>query len=308
MATTSNIKKISGGAQADFADDVTYIYEVQYDAIPTSFHSALTSAQAASSTPVPARAAPCPSASWLFAGNISGEPDENQRTLWTWTVSYTKPSTKDLGSLGPGGEAITNPLLRPAVYNIEYMDIEQVIEKAYNVDSLPRGSGKGTGRAALTLGPVVNSAGERPDEPQMTTKRLEVLVIQKNFATLAAIVNLNRTYKDTTNSDNVQGYQPRELRYQLTESSGQQKENNITFWPGTTTILAEDSTDLVLDNVGTKFWDGSAIVEIKETDEDGNSVPPFAPVPLKLDGTKGGDYTTTITYRYLSSVAYVSLF
>ena len=305
MATTSVLKSIGGSIQADFFDTVTHVYEVTYDAIQTNVHQAFALATQATGTPVPQRGAQLAGQSGMYAGTITPEPTV-VRNIWTWTVTYTRPQPEDLTNLSRPDGLADNPLLIPPIPNISYMDREYVITKAKNTATLSHGDGKGGSRAANTLGPIVNAAGKRPDEPQMDTERIEVLVIRKNYPTLAHIVNLNRTFKRSTNSDAVQGYQARELRYLLTESEGLQVMNGIQFWPGVTTILAEATTDLILDNVGYEFWDNAAGDWEVAKDKDG--APMSEPINLKLDGDEGGDNSTTITYRYLTEMAYASLF
>lgn len=308
MADVSKLISVNGTETLDSQDSVTQVYEVQYESLPSNFYTALARARSASGAPVPARRSIYASPSALliatsFAAGVDFKSDE--RLLWQWTVQFSPPPQ---GEGGGGGEVsqIENPLDRPAVFNVEYQDIETVIDKARNVDALSHGDGKGGNRAALTLGPIVNAAGKRPDEPHVTTDRLEVLVIKKNYATLAEIVERNRDFKRSTNDGTVQGYGARELRYLLTESQGEQYENGIRFWPGVTSILAEETTDLILDNVGYEYWDAANSNWVRAADKDGQ--PTGEPINLKLDGDKGGDNSTTITYRHLTEKDYGALF
>lgn len=305
MADVSRFIKVSGSATNDYQDSVSLVYQVTYDSVPTNFYNALVRAQQATGSPVPLRRS-------VYAGGFTSPPpyctnlqgemqSDDHRAVWQWTATFTVP---------PPGEQDEeqqneNPLLRPPVFNIRYMERERVIDKAKNVEALSHGDGSGGNRAALTEGPIVNAAGKRPDEPLVDTDRLEVLVIEKNYASLAQIVTRNRTYKATTNSDTVQGYSARELRYLMTESIGKQFENGIEFWPGVTEILAGE-TDLTLDNVGYEYWDAAESNWKRAVDVDNEFM--AEPINLKLDGDQGGTNATTITYRYLEEVSYASLF
>lgn len=305
MADECNLIGVSGNESMDSQDSVTLTYQAFYDGtIPSNFYTALARARAAG---LPARRTiySSPSAI-LVASRFSASLAFNQseRRVVQWTVEFTPPPVSE--GQNPTVSQIENPLARPPVFNVEYMDIERVLEKAKNVEELSHGDGKGGNRAAGVEGPIVNAAGKRPDEPIVVTKRHEVLIIKKNFATLAEIVNLNRDYAGTTNSGTVQGYSARQLEYQLTESEGQRYENGIEFWPGITTILAKDTTDLQLDNVGYDYWDTDKNDWVRVKDAEGNDV--AEPINLKLDGGKGGDNTTTITYRYLEPKSYGPLF
>lgn len=305
MADTSSLIGYSFTETADGQDSLTATYRVEYDSIPATAYSALARARAASGSPVPPRRHQYSSpTAWMYAQSFAMQTQRSDDSckVIDWAVSYGP---------APAGETPEtylpeNPLNRPPVYNVQYMDIEEVIDKAKNVGALPHGDGAGGNRADGTEGPIVNAAGKRPDEPLVRTARLEVLVVTKNYPTLAAIVNRNRAYKNTTNSDTPQGYGARELRYQLTESHGEQFENGYRFWPGTTTILAEKTTDLIIDNVGYEFWNAAESDWERVKDFEGNFV--AEPINLKIDGDKGGTTTTTITYRDLNAVAYSGLF
>lgn len=308
MADQSTRIGLSGSESFDSqSDTVTLEYEVQYDSIPTNFYVAIARARAATGEPVPARRSLyATSSALLLARTFSADIDwkGGKKTLWKWTVTFGPPPQGE----GGDGDAsiIENPLERPPVFNIEYMDTEKVLDKARNVEALSHGDGKGGNRAANTEGPIVNAAGKRPDEPVMVSDRTEVLVIKRNYPDLATISGINSLFKRTTNSDSPQGYSARQLRYLLTSSDGVQNENGYEFWPGTTTILAEDTTDLIIDNVGYDYWDAGDADWVRVLDADGQPV--AEPVNLKLDGDKGGDNSTTITYRYLTETEYAVLF
>lgn len=302
MADQSAFKGWQFTEAADGQDSLVAVYEVIYDDIPTNPYTALVRARAASGDPVPPRRDQyLTQTSWMFAQSFNASLNRSNPSgkVLQWTVTYAPPPVGE----SPTVYQFSNPLDRPPVYNVQYMDIEEVIDKARNVEALSKGDGNGGNRAANTLGPIVNAAGIRPDEPIMRTKRLEVLVIAKNYPTLASIVSRNRTYKQTTNSDSVEGYDARELRYLLTESQGVQYENGVEFWPGITTILAEDTTDLQLDNVGYQYWDGADLKRAKDSDGQDTA----EPINLTLAGADGGTNATTITYRDLEAVAYAPL-
>lgn len=309
MADTSNLIKVEGSATGDYQDSVVQTYRVQYDSVPTNYYNALSRAQAAGGSPIPLRRT-----AYLGSG-ISPPPycmnlhggweNENNRSVWLWAATFTVPPPGQQDE----DQQNENPLLRPPILNVRYIERERVIDKAKNVENLLYAD-NGSVRAPNTLGPIVNAAGTRPDEPQLDTERLEVLVIEKNYPSLAAIVTRNRTYKRTTNSDSPQGYSPRELRYLITESVGKQFENGVEFWPGVTEILAETTTDLILDNVGYEYRDVASADAVKPliraVDANGDFL--AEPINLRFDGFQNGGTVTQITYRYLTETAYTSLF
>lgn len=309
MADTSLRVGLSGSESLDSqSDSVTLNYEVHYDSAPTNFYTALAQARAASGDPVPARRSLYSSPSAIlvattFAASIDWKADKRAK-LWKWAVTFSPPPQGE----GGNGEVsqIENPLERPPVFNIEYQDIEKVLESAKNVEALSHGDGKGANRAANTDGPIVNAAGKRPDEPIVITKRQPVITIAKNFASLDDIDDLNLEFEETTNDGPIGRWGIRQLEFQLAASQGQQFENGIEFWPGVISILAKKTTDLILDNVGYDYWDNVAGDWVRVVDAEGQPV--AEPINLKLDGDKGGDNSTTITYRYLEETDYGPLF
>lgn len=301
-------RKVRSGSKGtfsyDFKDSITVDYHATLDANETDPLTVLSLMQMAGPNPLPVRRQPYlgyGSTYNLMCTSIEVRPDKDSQSVWWATVTYGPP---------PPGEdedqQNENPLARPAIFNIEYIETEYVVEKAKNVEQLSHGDGNGGDRPASTLGPIVNGAGRRSDEPLMDVERNSVLIIQRNFASLAAIADLNTTYQRTTNSDSVTvgsaTVTARRLQYQCTESLGKQIENGIEFWPGITRIELKKTTDRILDNVGYDYWDGAQIAPFLVDNER-----PGEPVNLKRDGTANGTNTETITYRHLAEVAYSSL-
>ena len=299
MATTSNkdYDSLAGTFTSTYQDTVTQRYKVKFDSAQTSPNAVLAAAQTASPDPVPLRGER-PAATHLFAKQFHVAPDDESRLLWYITVTYSAPEP------GEGeDQQNANPLLRPAILNVEYMETEYVVTKAKNTVELPHGDGKGNSRAADTEGPIVNAAGKRPDEPIVDTERNAVLVVSKNYAALSDIIDLNKTYAKSTNSDEPEGFDKRTLKYMLTESLGKQSDGGADYWPGVTRIEVKDTTDIELDNGGLMYWEGGKLKTA--VDSDGDSV--SEPISLKIDGSKGGDNTTTITWRHLAEKAYAPL-
>lgn len=301
MADTAALQMFWGTGTAGYNDVINEVWLVEYDSNPTDYYNAEARAHTAG---LPARRALYASSSLVdtYVTQVDGKQmsDERKRT-WLWNVTYTTPPPVEFGIF-----ATAAPLSRAASYDIRYIERERVLTRAKNVAELTHGDGKGGSRAADTLGPIVNAAGKRPDEPIVVTERRPVLVIRKNYSTLATIEGLNNTYFDTTNSDTVGVYPARSLKYLLTSSLGAMKENGTTYYPGETEIVVEGSTDLTIDNVGYEYWDAAGSDWKRVKDAEGNFM--AEPINLKVDGDLGGDNTTTITYRHLSAVAYSSLF
>lgn len=304
MATCTLLRKSRRATfTADYKDEISRRYKIILDAVPTSEIDVLFAGQTFGPHPLPPRRELIVTGGVLLRCNsISLAPADEREDVWFADVSYGPlPDGED------AGQQIENPLERPPVFNIEYIEGEYVIEKAKNVEALSHGDGNGANRAADTLGPIVNAAGRRPDEPIVDVDRNAVLIVMRNFVSLGVIADLNEDFQRTTNSDTItlgaNSIAARRLKYLLTDSQGKQIENDVEFWPGVTRVELKKTTDLILDNVSYDYWDGSAIAPYKV-----NGERPGEPINLKLDGTDGGDNTTTITYRHLEPVAYASLF
>lgn len=302
-------RKVRSGSKGkfsfDYKDEITVEYHATLDSPESDPLTVLTLMQMYGPNPLPFRRSPYLGIGSLYnlmCTNIELRPDEKSLSVWYATVTFGPPPTGE-----DEEQANENPLARPPIFNIEYIEAEYVVEKAKNVEALSHGDGNGGNRAADTLGPIVNGAGRRSDEPLMDVERNSVLIIQKNFSSLGAIADLNTTYQRTTNSDSVtvgsSTVTARRLQYQVTESLGKQIENGIEFWPGVTRIELKKTTDRILDNVGYDYWNGSEIAPFLVDNER-----PGEPINLNRDGTANGDYTETITYRHLTEVAYASLF
>lgn len=248
----------------------------------------------------------------LFVGNVHGDRTKERRDHWLYTVTFNQ--------LPPGEDQTQqneNPLLRPPIAGLKYIDREYVVKKARNVEALgAQFQAKQGYRAADTLGPIVNGALRRPDEPIVRTERVGVITIDRNYAALGQIFSLNKTFKRSTNSDTVafagHSFSARELKYECTHEGGRQVQNGIAFYPGVTEITIEDTTDLILDNVGFEYWEAGAFKPTRALDKDNQ--PTAEPINLTLSGRRlddeggTGDSTTQITYRDLTLLAYSSFF
>ena len=214
-----------------------------------------------------------------------------------------------------------NPLFFPATYDLEYIENEEVITEAYNVEKFGKQTKKGE-RAALTKGPVTNSAHQEPDEGIIEVMQNPVLVIYKNVPDLSYLITLNNTYRKTTNSDIFLGAPIRTAKWLGAISQGEQMANGFKFYRMMARIEIKDTTDFAMNNVGfhyyrlrfggvhelTKFQ-----VEIPPAPDD----PPDAPTVyedvseprfLNLDGEKPTDDAPVhLHWRYLREVSYVPL-
>jgi hypothetical protein len=292
-------QKSSGTGDYRGEDRVQWEYLFIADSIIVNPLQAIQQAQVSGPTPLPAYGSVI-DGTLLFAKRFDATLADVNRMAWTITANFEPPDTGEPNA-NPNQP---NPLLRHAVYDLQYIETEYVIEQAKNVEALTGGFG----RAAGTLGPIVNAAYRRPDEPRVDTERNAVITIERNYANLGQIMLLNETYQRTTNSDACtiggESIAARRLKYLLTRSGGRQVEGNYEYYPGITEIEVKKTTDLILDNVGYEYFDGADLK--RSTDADGNDT--AEPVNLDLAGALNTTSTTKITYRYLDEVAYSGFF
>ena len=278
-----------------YKDSITAVYRAEFDTPMSNPWTVLQEQVAQGLVPVEGTFFDVTNAPHLFAKNYETRPVDDNLTVWDTTVTW---------GVADDGEDQTqqqnpNPLLRPPAFNIEYIETEYPIEEAANLVALPHGDGKGGSRSTDTVGPIVNAAGKRPDEPQVDTERNAILIVERNFASLADIVNLNETYQRTTNEDTTQGFSPETLKYMVTDSLGKRIEGQVEYYPGITRIEKKKTTKRIIDNMGYAYWDDDD-AEIKDDDDikDLHN--------LALDGTKDSA-STVIPYRYLTRVPYAPL-
>lgn len=306
MATCNLIS--TSGTQTDDGDTATYLYQAVLDTVVTNPHEAIAAARTVG---LPARRAALGLGTYLFARSFSASRN-NEKHLYGWDFSVTFEP--------PGfGEnethQVANPLERPPVVTVRNNGREYVVKEARNVTALTGGFTRPSG----TLGPLVNAAFRRPDEPIVDTENSGVLIVRKNYQSLGSILTLNDTFKRTTNSDTITidgvEFSARQLKYYVTETDGPTLEDGVLFYPGTTEIEITDTTDLTIDNVGFEYWDPAAGDNgdyVRALDADGNET--AEPINLALDGTRlsvaqiGGTAPTTITYRHLAETAYADFF
>lgn len=98
--------------------------------------------------------------------------------------------------------------------------------------------------------PIVNTAEQPLEDIILRDRDLMVFAIQKNYSTLGAINDLNRTYNNTVNSDTIAtgvitgsvAIQPRELKYAGTTASRPKYENQVLYYEGVTRLIHRPET------------------------------------------------------------------
>lgn len=209
-----------------------------------------------------------------------------------------------------------NPLMWPAVYALDWIEYQEAVTEAYNLEALGADTDWGQ-RAANTLGPVVNGALQEFEEGLFETQRDVVIHITKNVPNLATIVNYHNSYVRTTNSTSFLGAGAYQAKYLSATSGGEKFSEGFTYYPMTISVQITKSTDRKMNNIGWHHWkekDGQKKLvkfRVNDTDKDGNllkdqwvdaSEPTFLTRGGKI-GFAGG----WVTYRYLRATSYNGL-
>lgn len=132
---------------------------------------------------------------------------------WDAVVTWRKAQSGE-----PDPPDTVHPLLRPPKYWIEY--IRET--KPATVDYMNT--------------PVQNPAKQTYPEPIVRTYHRPVLVIKRAYPTLDAIWDLNQTYENTMNSDELLNRPAETWRYAVTRTNEPREEDGIQYYDAQTTI------------------------------------------------------------------------
>lgn len=189
-----------------------------------------------------------------------------------------------------------DPLSRDVIYALEWEEITLPVEQAWNVEELT-----GISRVADTFGPIQNAAGQEPSTPIVKTKRLPVVVAEKNYATLADINAIEQGFGDSLNDAVLFGYAKGECLFRGINASKAKFEGGVQFYTGAIRIACQRAGwNYEMVNRGWKYLDSGDLKEATVKDANGNRVPVSEPINLELDGSKtaDGDIGTVIKYRH----------
>lgn len=308
MAVTEVTKKskaIAGTLSRRYSDEQTsQVFNVYLDAQSEDLPTILAQAQQAGFTariPNRGEAWPVNPTYGLYADSFAFSPVEDLLKWYEVTVNYMplkpgEPNTEETND---------NPLLWPRTYKWDWVEFEEAIVEARNVDAFTGGAG----RAALTLGPMENPAYQEYDEGLFETVREGVLCIRYNVATLEEISDIEDEYSGTCNSDTVAGRPARRWKYIGVEDGEEQIANGVKYRPIVVRVQLTRSTDRKVNSVGWKHYNpaGTDLVIAKVKDDDtGEMVPASEPVFIGLDGKMSASAVSN-SWRYKNEVPYAPL-
>lgn len=225
-------------------------------------------------------------------------------TVWQFQVSY---EPLQAGEQNP--QQNSDPLNQAPEITIEYVEYEQVIAEAYNVED-HGGPFNKYYRQAATWGAVTNSIGREFDEGLTDIRRDAVIVVKKNIATEAEMVSRQSAFAGTTNSDTWLGAAVGQLKYLSVNSTGKQNRGGTDFFEMRTRVQVFPianlpsgirGTDRRVLNNGWAYYDTDSKL-VKHTGSE----------PINIDratGRKKDDSAEPdiLTYRNLEPVAYTPL-
>lgn len=232
-----------------------------------------------------------------FSGSTP-DPDKHA-TVWIFSVGW-RPLE---GDQDDDHTSQDNPLDRPLRIRVDQEEVEELVENGYNDDALPNVNlpGETGGRAADTFGPICNSAGQQPDTPLTRPRKIDVLVIRKNFATIDEIVALRNAFNGKLNNATFYGAPARKALCRSITMSDEMSAGGVEYREAEFQIAGDpNGFSIPLVNCGWKhFNDDLDLVEAKVLDKEATEeagsdvfVPVSEPVNLDLDGKKVADGET----------------
>lgn len=304
-----DLESYGGTMNATFKDDISEVYNVKLNTASRDIPLILSECALVNPLEFPLRggAWKVRPAYGLFAHTFKFDRDAKVRTRYKIGVEY--------GPVPPGQPNVDgsgdNPLQYPATYSLDYLEYEEAIAEARNVEPIGAESEGGV-RAALTLGEVVNGALQEFDEGIYDTQRDAVLNIFKNVSTLDEIVAFNVNYGRTTNSNNFFGAGPRRAKFLGAESGSIQIANGYSFYGMVIRVQIKKTTDVAINNTGWHWWwndkGTKRLTKFKVLDQDTQEMEDASePGFLRRDGASSQGVPTTLHYRYLEEVSYTGL-
>ena len=195
-----------------------------------------------------------------------------------------------------------NPLNRAPIYSLEWEEVSRPVENAWNQVDLPGVTDFfGLPRATDTFGPIQNAAGQEPSTPILKSKRIPVIVVEKNYATLDAINAVEKEFGDSLNDATFNTYKKGECAFRGIRASKPKFEGGVAYYTGTIRIACQvGGWNYEMVNRGWSFLnDDGDLQEATFKGENGEVVPVAEPINLAIDGKRleDGKIGTVIDYR-----------
>lgn len=204
-------------------------------------------------------------------------------------IDALKPTPNPIG-------ATLGPLNNPRVIHIEYISQEVEIRRGYRVE----------GNVLFGPEPIRNPLGEEVKFGIPHFRRTQVITVEQNVRTNSYAHDLNDTFTDTVNADEVsfagQIIRPWHMRFLGAETS-RVREHDGDFYRVLTFRVEVDSQPFthVIPSYGSYYYASGTKERAQDADKDGIPIP-GKEYPLNKDGFLAGDLgqqheTTILIYR-----------
>lgn len=161
-----------------------------------------------------------------FALDFSWELDPQNRNRWYCDVVWRPPDPREIVA----NYTQPNPLQRTVIKWIDFEETTEVVQEAKNITNLGH---LNPPRPVGTLGPIVNTAGQLFDDFRERPDARPVLIIQRNYPSLASIIALHNTYYRKLNQDVYEGAAAKTLWVRRITASPPIFENGFQYFQGT---------------------------------------------------------------------------
>lgn len=249
------------------SDRLALTYHVATDG-PMSLSAVLVDCYTATPNAIPRRYTYVGDGMYVLQMTVRPRNDDS-RTKFVIGVDCGKPAMQDLESYANPEDWLTNPLARLPVFLADVQSKMERIEKDKD--------GK----------PILNAAGDKYDEPIERDEERPVILIRRNLPTAAHVIELNRRFKRTANSDtiNFQGlpFAAGSLQWRGASASEPTIENQIQYY-ATTIRIAADTRYADILNRGHRARKEIGGNPVWVTDDEGQRLPD--PVLLDADGLR----------------------
>lgn len=197
-----------------------------------------------------------------YLQNVDLRQHPSDKRLWTAICQYEP--------LNPNQTALDyqqTPLSRPVKWRIEWIEESGIVEKDINGQ------------------PITNTVGDEFDTPIERPKLYPVLVAEKTYSTVEAIIALGMEYHDSVNSATFRGGGPRTVKFLPIQSSEIQQENGVDFYVASMRFAYNPLTwDVEILNRGWRYRPAAGQTPVKALDKE-TRLPVSTPVLLAENGT-----------------------
>ena len=213
-------------------------------------------------------------------------------------VTFQTPTLSSIRTTNPALNK--NPLNRPLRRWVEWITREEPITAARNVLEL---TGIRPKRAANTLGPLINGAGD-PLEATRTV-RIPILCVGKFVSSFENAVAMDIKWRDTTNQTSWRSIPRRRAAFLSADTAGPNYWNDVTYYDLTVRVLWEPAEIILsLPNVGPNVMETDGTTVKKAVAQTDGIILPFT--NLDMAGKKV-DTAENIDYRHLTDKNYGEL-